>query len=196
MVIALVIISILLLLSLLFNIFFLKMIKQLSDVIIQINELSEELAFSQGTVNVPEEAIAHKFLNATIICYIKKNPVDGETWKIIDVSSYEKNHIIGLTYFVQPQIFEDIKSAIGIDQIKDKIRPLIEEALRAEAEDDDEEVDEEFIDSVIEQAYEEIMKTDYLVDEENGEMIRPPIPHCTVYQLKDGRWLWRPQDRQ
>ncbi len=185
--IALIIISVFLVLSLLLNIIFRKMLHNLINAVMQIDELSEELAFVQGEADIPEEVIEQKFINATLLCHIEKNPFDGDVWKIVDTSSYEKNHIIGLTYFVQPDTFEELKNTVSVDKIKDSVRQKIIDAIY----DKDDEVDENFIDELIEQAYDEIVEEDYNIDEEHGTMTRPLLPHCTVYHLKDGRWLWR-----
>lgn len=185
--VALIIISIFLVVSASFNVLFLHMLRNLINAVMQIDELSEELAFVQGEADIPEEAIEQKFINAILLCHIEKNPFDGDVWKIVDTSSYEKNHIIGLTYFVQPDTFEDLKNAISVDKIKDNVRQTIIDAIYNE----DDEIDEDFIDEIIEQAYGEIMDEDYDIDEEHGTMTRPLLPHCTVYHLKDGRWLWR-----
>ena len=187
MVVALIITSVFLVLSLLLNIIFWRMLHNLINAVMQIDEFSEELAFVQGETDIPEEAIEQKFINAILLCHIEKNPFDGDVWKIVDTSSYEKNHIIGLTYFVQPDTFEDLKNAVSVDKIKDNVRQKIIDAIY----DEDDEIDEDFIDEIIEQAYDEIMDEDYDIDEEHGTMTRPLLPHCTVYHLKDGRWLWR-----
>ena len=185
--IALIVISVFLVLSFLLNIICWKMLRNLVNTVLQIDELSEELAFVQGEADIPEEAIDQKFINAILLCHIEKNPFDGDVWKIVDTSNYEKNHIIGLTYFVQPDTFEDLKNAVSVDKIKDNVRQKIIDAIY----DEDDAVDEDFIDEIIEQAYDEIVEEDYDIDEEHGTMTRPLLPHCTVYHLKDGRWLWR-----
>ena len=187
MVVALIITSVFLALSLLLNIIFWRMLHNLINSVIQIDELSEELAFVQGEADIPEEAIEQKFINAILLCHIEKKPFDGDVWKVIDISSYEKNHIIGLTYFVQPDTFEELKNAVSVDKIKDNVRQKIIDAIY----DEDDEIDEDFIDEIIKQAYGEIMDEKYDIDEEHGTMTRPLLPHCTVYHLKDGRWLWR-----
>lgn len=164
------------------------MLRNLILTAMQIDELTEELAFVQGETDIPDELIDQKFLDAILLCHIEKNPFDGDVWKILDTSSYQKNHVIGLTYFVQPQTFEDLKNAISSDNVKDRVRQQVIEAIY---DDDEDEIDEDFIDEIIEQAYNEIMNEEYDIDEEHGTMTRPLLPHCTVYHLKDGRWLWR-----
>lgn len=143
----------------------------------------------QGETDIPDELIDQKFLDAILLCHIEKNPFDGDVWKTVDISNYQKNRIIGLTYFVQPQTFEALKNAVNPDNVKDKIRPQIIKAMYDD--DDEDEIDEHFIDEIINQAYSQIMDEEYDIDEEHGTMTRPLLPHCTVYRLKDGRWLWR-----
>lgn len=185
--VALIIVSVFLAISVVFNLIFLHMLRNLILAVMQIDELQEELAFVQGETDIPDELIDQKFLDAILLCHIEKNPFDGDVWKIVDTSSYEKNHIIGLTYFVQPDTFEELKNAVSVDKIKDNVRQKIIDAIY----DEDDEIDEDFINELIEQAYDEIVEEDYDIDEEHGTMTRPLLPHCTVYHLKDGRWLWR-----
>lgn len=185
--VALIIVSVFLAISIVVNLIFLHMLRKLILAVMQIDELTEELAFVQGETDIPDELIDQKFLDAILLCHIEKNFLDDNVWKIVDTSNYQKNHIIGLTYFVQPQTFEDLKNAVSSDNIRDQVRRKIIDAIY----DNDEDVDEDFIDEVIDQAYGEIMNEEYNIDEEHGTMTRPLIPNCTVYHLKDGRWLWR-----
>ena len=154
------------------------------------DEFEEELAFTQGIIDIPEERIAQKFEDAILLCHVEQKPLDYNITKIVDTSNYMKNHVIGLTYFVHPQMFQELKYYIDDDQIRERMRSAILERLP-----DDEEIDEDFINELINRAMEKLAEDgEYQIDEEYGTMTRPLLPHCTVYQLKDGRWLWRQEE--
>ena len=149
--------------------------------------MEEELLFAEGEIDIPEDKIQQKFLDAILLCHLERNNQDDSTWKIVDTSSYNKNHIIGLTYFVQPQLFDDLKATVNEDTLRERAKEKIIDAIGDEYED----ADLDFLDDLIDEAMEELMGDKYDIDEEHGTMTRPLLPHCTVYQLKDGRWLWR-----
>jgi energy-converting hydrogenase A subunit M len=72
---------------------------------------------------------------------------DDSSTQIYDTSLYMKNHVIGLTQFVQKQVLEQVAQELNVD---------IEDIL-------------------------------------DGADSGAVIEDCTVYQLKDGKWLWRPE---
>lgn len=187
MVIALIIVSIVLLLSIFLNSILLKMVRNAVNTLVDIDKAEEELAFLSGEIDIPEEDIAAKFPDAIMLCHLEKNTTSEDTIKIVDISSYEKNHVIGLTYLVQPQLFDDLKSAVNTDAIKERVLRKLCEEYEVNLDD----TDNEFMEQLLEQAMAEVMDEEYTIDEEHGTMTRPLLPHCTVYQLKDGRWLWR-----
>jgi hypothetical protein len=114
-----------------------------------LEDMDEEVNFLVGNIDIPEEKIEKKFLNVMIFYQIEQKDVQSPV-KIFDTSQYEKNHLIGLTYFVQPQMFQQLKTQFGV------------RALRVD----------------------------------NGqEVVRAFLGNCRVYQLKDGRWLWRSDRR-
>jgi hypothetical protein len=123
------------------------------------------------------------------LCHLEKNldPNDESTTKIVDISSYPKNHIIGITYFVQHQLFSDLKDSVKMDNLKEKV---LNEFMKDHDIDPDE-ADMDFINELVDNSIKEVMQEEYDIDETGGAMTRPLIPNCTVYQLKDGRWLWR-----
>lgn len=185
--IALIIVSICLAIAGCFCFILIKILKHLLDTLIEEQQMEEELAFVEGEIDIPEERIAQKFPNAIMLCHLEKNEFDDSTWKIVDTSSYSKNHIIGLTYFVQPQLFDELKATVSDDAIRDRAKEKVLDAIG----DDYEDADMDFLDELIDEAMEELMGDKYDIDEEHGTMTRPLLPHCTVYHLKDGRWLWR-----
>lgn len=187
MIVALIIVSVILLLSILLNLFLLIMVHNAVNTLVDIDKVEEELAFLSGEIDIPEEDIAAKFPNAIVLCHLEKNISSEDTTKIVDISNYEKNHIIGLTYLVQPQLFDDLKSAVNADAIKERVFRRLCEEYDINPND----TDNEFIEQLLEQAMAEVINEEYSIDEEHGTMTRPLVPHCTVYQLKDGRWLWR-----
>lgn len=188
MVVALIIVSACLGIAILYSVTMTKILKSITADIISQQKMEEELLFVEGEIDIPEERIAKKYPKAIMLCHLKKNNQDESTWKIIDTSMYSKNHIIGLTYFVQPQLFEELKAAVNTDALREKAR----ERILQEVDLDDDDMDEDFIDDLIDQAIEELLGEDsYQIDEKYDTMTRPLLPNCTVYQLKDGRWLWR-----
>ena len=179
MVIAIIILSILLAAAGLVILVLITLCKRLLGQMIDIYNIQEEIAFLQGEIDIPEEDIAQKFRNATIIYNVEKDTLSTGVQKIVDISNYEKNHLIGLTYLVQPQMFDELKAEISSDAVQEEVRRRILE------EEDIDENDLDFLNDLIKDA----------VDEEFGAegeiMARPLLPNCTVYLLKDGRWLWR-----
>ena len=189
MLIAIIILGILLLGSILFNISSLRALFNLMREVNELEEFREEFDFLNGDAEIAEDRIAQKFPNAIILCHLEKNidPNDESTTKIVDISSYPKNHIIGITYFVQHQLFSDLKDSVKMDNLREKI-------LNQFLEDHDidpDEADMDFINKLVDDSIKEVLNEEYDIDEAGGAMTRPLIPNCTVYQLKDGRWLWR-----
>lgn len=189
MIVAIIILGIFLLISILFNLASLKTLFNVMQEIKDLDDLREEYDFLNGDIDIAEDRIAQKFPNTILLCHIEKNSDsnDDSTTKIFDISNYAKNHVIGLTYFVQPQLFEDLKSSTNADAMRDRLRAQF---LKDHSINPDE-ADEEFVNQLIDDAMKEVMNEGYFIDEANGAMTRPLIPNCTVYQLKDGRWLWR-----
>lgn len=146
----------------------LKSEERLFNYFIRIKNAQQELAFFNGEINIPEEDILQKFVNVTLFYNIEKDSSIQGIHKIIDLSSYEKNNVIGLTYLVQPQIFNELYSAINLDNFKEYF-------LQQE--------------NISENDFKNILKS--LEDNEDTIVAQPFIRNCTVYQLKDGRWLWR-----
>jgi len=122
---------------------------------------TEEIDFIQGRTDIPDKRILNKYLHVGIIYKVAKSATNSD-YKIFDVSEYEKNNVIGLTYFVQEQDFEMFKrkaitrimAGIDLDELDDESREILQAGL----------AQDNFIS---------------IIDD------------CTVYQLKDGRWLWR-----
>lgn len=189
MLIAIIILGILLLGSILFNISSFRALFNLMREINELDELREEFDFLNGDAEIAEDRIAQKFPNAIILCHLEKNidPNDESTTKIVDISSYPKNHIIGITYFVQHQLFSDLKDSVKMDNLREKILNQFLE----DRDIDPDEADMDFINELVDNSIKEVMQEEYDIDETGGAMTRPLIPNCTVYQLKDGRWLWR-----
>ena len=179
--IAIIILSILLGISIFVIVMLIRAVFQLMQAAIEADKLAEEIAFTEGNYEIPEEEILNKYPNAILLCSLAKNPFNDDTLKITDISNYNKNHVIGLTYLVQPQLYDDIRKDFDSPQIRNRLRQSIitEQGL------DPEEADLEFIDKIIEESIQETFS------EYNGTLVKPLMPHCIVYQLKDGRWLWR-----
>lgn len=176
MVIAIISLSIMLFISIIFNIFIFKLFNRSLDRIITLNNEFEELEFMEGIADIPEEKILQKFEDATLFCNTVPTKTD-EVLQIYDTSLYLKNKIIGLTYFVPEQDFTDIKNDL---QLK---RKDIEKHIRQKLAEQQIEVTA--------QEFEEIMMN---AMEQAQAAIVPLLPHCTVYQLTDGRWLWRKEE--
>ena len=77
-------------------------------------KLEEEFLFFNGDIEIPEEDIEKAYYNVLTVCKVevKDDLPDDVIEKIIDVSQYEKNHIIGLTFFVQKQECEKLKAQL------------------------------------------------------------------------------------
>lgn len=183
MIVAIILLGSLLIISIIFNLFLFRATRVLLNQIAENDNIAEEIAFMQGDYDIPEEEILNIYPNAILLCSLAKNSLNNDTLKITDISNYPKNHIIGLTYLVQPQLFEDIRKDFNSPQIRERLKQSIidEQGL------DPEEVDTEFLDEVIEESIQETFG-EY---DENGTLTKPLMRNCTVYQLKDGRWLWR-----
>ena len=80
---------------------------------------------------------------------------------IVDTSKYEKNNLIGLTYLVPAADYDRLAKDV-VHNVKRKIK-------------------EEYKDEDI----------DFLEDSIKDTMNGTIIPMCDVYQLKNGRWIWR-----
>lgn len=180
MVIIICILSILLLLSIGLNMLLFKAIKILVNNIKEIDDIEEEIAFFEGKININEDRILNKFTDVFLLLHVEfaENPI---ILKSFDISQYEKNHIIGLTEFAQPQVFQEVKNKINVDKIKNTLRADFMKIHNINPE----EADMEFIDSVLNETINEVLA------EEDFKEFTQLLPHCTVYQLKDGRWLWR-----
>ena len=143
----------------------------------------EEYNYFSGNIDIEDDKIAQKFTDVFLIHRVEANPDLGENIiKAVDVSKYAKNHIIGITNFVQPQFFQEVKEIVTSDKMRERLR---RELLREcpEAQDDT-----DFVDEIIDEAIAQVL------NEENSTLgTQPIIPHCTVIQLKDGRWMWRPE---
>ena len=188
MTIALVIISVLLVISILGNMILWRMLKTVVKLVNELTNAEQELAFCNGEIDIPEADIEQIFPNAIIMCHLEKNTLSSdETLKIVDISSYEKNHLIGLTYLVQPQFFDSLKAQFQSPDMRNELKRRIMES----GEYDPEELDDEYLAQILNDAIQEVLGDEYHFDENEGTMTRPLIPNCTVYQLKDGRWLWR-----
>lgn len=188
MLIAIIVLSILLLGSILFNLSSLRALFNIMREVRELDQLREEFDFFNGDADIAEDKIAQKFPNAIILCHLEKNinPQDDSMTKIIDISSYKKNHIIGITYFVQHQVFADLKDSTKMDALRKKVFDELVEEHNIDPED----ADIDFLNQIIDETIEEVLGEEY-GDDASETLTRPLIPNCTVYQLKDGRWLWR-----
>ena len=176
MVIAIISLSIILSISIIFNIIILKLFNRSLDTIITLNNEFEELEFMEGIADIPEEKVLQKFEDAILFCNTVPTKTD-EVLQIYDTSLYLKNKVIGLTYFVPEQDLIDIKH-----NLQSKREDIEKQIRRTLAEHQIE---------VTAQEFEEIMKN---AMEQAQTAIVPLLPHCTVYQLTDGRWLWRKEE--
>ena len=80
---------------------------------------------------------------------------------IFDTSRYEKNNLIGLTYVVPPQYYRKLASDVA-EGVRNKMKEHLE--------DDD---------------------MDWLKNSVQETMDGVVVPHCDIYRLKNGRWVWR-----
>lgn len=178
MILALIILCVILLGSLALNLICFRIISVTINEMIEADNFEEEMAFLNGEIDIDEDLIEKKFPNATILCQLKKNIInDDEVMKIFDISSYEKNHLIGLTYFVQEQDLNNLRRTMDS---KSERQELYQHLLQTH--EMDSESFERIADGVI---------SEFFGEATNEAMFHPLIPNCTVYQLKDGRWLWR-----
>lgn len=148
----------------------------------EIEQLNEEMAFYFGEGDFAEEDIVMKYENAIIFYNLQRMPKDKKwtTDKIVDTSLYLKYHIIGLTYFVQEQLANDINSDLTAE--------LRERIMRKLAEKYEIEEDSEVLDDIVNNAMAQELKP-------RGDcLMHTFIPHCTVYYLRDGRWMWRQEE--
>lgn len=175
MVIAIVILSILLLFSVLVCVKMGQIVYQAVGTIDNLKQEYETMMFMEGIVDIPDEAIMYKFDDASLLCRTLPSE-EGEVRQVFDTSLYMKNKVIGLTYFVPKQDLEEFKRNLQ----KDK---ELEKQLRRKLKLEGIEISTEELREILQQTP---------VINENSPP--PIIPHCTVYCLKDGRWLWRQEE--
>ena len=144
-----------------------RVIRKLFDVYAQREQESDNFYdFSLATYEYPQSEIAQCFEDVLVFCYINKDETVEDTVKIVDTSNYIRKNLIGIIYLVQPQAYDEMtqKIELSLDSIKEAIR------RRYPGEGIDWEND----------AIQEAIHRPYAF-----------FPHSTVYQLKDGNWLWR-----
>ena len=151
MVIAIIILSIVATISILANILIISYLKHIFDKIKTFVQISKQLdALNPNfSMDIDEKDCEAIYKDVNLIVTVEKSEVTATSY---DISSYEKNNIIGLTYFVQEQ---DLK------EMQQKFLKQIPEAAE-------------------------------MSPQEQQELFTKPeiIPHCDVYHLKDGNWLW------
>ena len=180
MIIALITLSIVLLLSIAFNVKLAQMFFNTLNAMTSMQKEFEEVQFMEGYLDIPEEDILEKFENVSLVCQTVPTE-NGEMMQVFDTSLYMKNKIIGLTYFVPKQDLDEVNNEIkNKSAIIEKIRRKLEEE-GAEFNEDNEEEFQELAKQVIE----------HIELEEHGP---PVLEHCTVCHLKDGRWIWRQEE--
>lgn len=180
MVIALITLSIVLLISILFNIQLGRMFVNTLNAMTDMQKEFEEIQFMEGNLDFPEEDIQEKFEDVSLVCRTVPSK-DGEMMQVFDTSLYMKNKIIGLTYFVPEQELQDVNSELrNNSDILRKIRRKLEE-MGAEFTDTEEE--QEYFQEIVNRA----------IEYEKREEV-PILEHCTVCHLKDGRWIWRQEN--
>ena len=81
---------------------------------------------------------------------------------IVDTSKYEKNNLIGLTYLVP---------AADYDKLANDVMRNVKRKMKEEAGKD---ADVDFIEETVQDTMDGVL-----------------IPLCDVYQLKNGKWVWR-----
>lgn len=121
----------------------------------------DELAFIQGDNNTILQQEIKQKFEDTTLIY---NVEKGTTDYaiIVDTSKYLKNNLIGLTYLVPAHEYEQLAKDV-IKNIKDKVKDK----------------------------YNEDIEPQWLEDSVHDTMDGVVIPHCDIYQLKNGRWIWR-----
>ena len=176
MVIAIILLILMLSVSAVLNYILLRALGKAADAIMALQNEFDDLQFMEGMLDIPEDEILQKFDDAFLLC--QTIPIEGEDVRqIFDTSLYLKNKVIGLTYFVPKQLLENVQQEVTTDA-------RIEEIIRRKLKENDIEVDEETFQIIFQEAKEQLELDD-----------SPPIiPHCTVYQLKNGRWIWRQED--
>ena len=176
MVIAIILLILILSVSATLNYILLRALGKAADAIITLQNEFDDLQFMEGMLDIPEEEILQKFDDAFLLC--QTIPIEGEDARqIFDTSLYLKNKVIGLTYFVPKQILKDVQQEVTTDA-------KVEEIIRRGLEENGIEVDEETFQLIFQEAKDQLELDD-----------SPPIiPHCTVYQLKNGRWIWRQEN--
>ena len=176
MVIAIIVLILILSVSAVLNYILLRALGKAADAIIALQNEFTDLQFMEGMLDIPEEEILQKFDDAFLLC--QTIPVEEEDVRqIFDTSLYLKNKVIGLTYFVPKQLLESVQQEVTTDA-------RIEEIVRRNLEENGIEVDEETFQIIFQETKKQLELDD-----------SPPIiPHCTVYQLKNGRWIWRQED--
>lgn len=122
----------------------------------------EELSFFDGDEPFfKDEDVAQRFENVVLLYNVQKGTTDYSI--IVDTSKYEKNNLIGLTYIVPAKDYEKLASDVHRN-IKGKVGNKLEEL----------ELDDEWMAKSIQEAMDGVL-----------------VPLCDVYQLKNGRWIWR-----
>ena len=180
MIIALITLSIVLLLSIAFNVKLAQMFFNTLNAMTSMQKEFEEVQFMEGYLDIPEEDILEKFEDVSLVCQTLPTK-DGEMMQVFDTSLYMKNKIIGLTYFVPEQDLQDVNNSLrNNSDILRKIRRKLEE-MGAEFTDTEEE--QEYFQEIVNRA----------IEYEKREEV-PILEHCTVCHLKDGRWIWRQED--
>lgn len=137
MIVALVIVSIIAVLGVAGTIFFISVSLSLA------NRILEFELYSDDFDEIPEEMVEQEYPDTLLVCNLETTEEEEGLFQVYDTSLYLKNHVIGLTLFVQEQMLEDIAQhkKMEAQDIKDAVNNAI-------------------------------------------------IP-CTVYQLKNGGWIWR-----
>lgn len=176
MVIAVIILTIILFITLIYCIKVTKLFLNSLDAISSMNNDFEEIQFVEGFGDIPEEKILQKFEDAILFCKTIPSKTD-DMLQIFDTSLYMKNKVIGLTYFVPEQNLTEVKQNFinNKHDLKTNLRKHIERMGL--------ELSDEEFEALFHHAVENL-------DKDIEESI-PLIPHCTVLLLKDGRWLWR-----
>ena len=163
MVIAIIVLSIILFISAVFGIF---VSREYSTTLNAMRNMLKDIEEEYSFAPIPEVEILNKFEDVNVLYYIQPYTDENDIFRIVDLSQYEKNNLISLTYFVQEQDYKKIQQSIRSPQIKEKIK-------RKVLEETGELVDDDYLQEIMNS-----INTDFLIAQ-----------HCTVYQLCDGRWI-------
>ena len=163
MVIAIVVLSCFLFIAIMFGAYVCKEYNSALGIISTvIKDMEEE--YSPGII--PEAEILNKFEDVNVLYYVQPSTNKDDPFRIVDLSQYEKNNLIALTYFVQEQDYNRIQQSIRSPQVKEQIK-------RKVYEETGEIVDDDYLQEIMDS-----IDTSYLI-----------ARHCIVYQLNDGRWI-------